>query len=107
MNVIARLEFEPIYFKAAVQHFSHYATETPTLYIEIDKITNALKVMPPIHFHKIYNRYKGEKKMHYWIEQVFSYKTVFLHVVPTISYAFLPAVNKNLYADLVGPLLQK
>ena len=28
MNVIAQLEFEFVYFKAAVQHFSHQASET-------------------------------------------------------------------------------
>ena len=28
MNVIVQLEFEHIYFKAAVQQFSQYATET-------------------------------------------------------------------------------
>ena len=31
MDVIAWLEFELSYFKAAVQHFSHYAMETPSI----------------------------------------------------------------------------
>ena len=29
VNIIARMEFEPAFFEAAVQHFSHYAMETP------------------------------------------------------------------------------
>ena len=29
MNVIARLEFELVYFEAAVQHLSHDTTQTP------------------------------------------------------------------------------
>ena len=29
MNVIEGLEFKLTYFKATVQHFSHYAIETP------------------------------------------------------------------------------
>ena len=28
VNIIAQLEFELAYFKATVQHFSYYATET-------------------------------------------------------------------------------
>ena len=34
VNVIAQLEFELAYFKVAVQHSSHYATETPLSYQE-------------------------------------------------------------------------
>ena len=30
MNVIERLEFALVYFEAAVQHFSHHATESPS-----------------------------------------------------------------------------
>ena len=30
-NVIVELKFELAYFKAAVQHFSHYASETTPL----------------------------------------------------------------------------
>ena len=29
MNIVARLDFEPAYNYVAVQHVSHYATETP------------------------------------------------------------------------------
>ena len=31
MNVIMRLDFELVYFKAAVQYASNYTTETPPL----------------------------------------------------------------------------
>ena len=30
VNLIARLEFELVYFEATVQHFSHFCTGTPT-----------------------------------------------------------------------------
>ena len=36
VNVIVWQEFELIYFEAAVQHFSHYATETPTIQFNND-----------------------------------------------------------------------
>ena len=32
VNVIARVEFELAYFKAVVQQFSHYVTETSTIW---------------------------------------------------------------------------
>jgi len=35
------------------------------------------------------------------IEQIISYKTLFLNIVTIISYAFLPALNKSLHAALV------
>ena len=38
---------------------------------------------------------------HYLIEQILSYKTLFFSIVTTISYAFLPAMNKILHAALV------
>ena len=55
--------------------------------------------MPPICFYGNYNRYKGQDK-HYLVEQILSYKTPFLSVVITISYAFSPAMNKNLQTVL-------
>jgi len=48
----------------------------------------------------------------YWTEHILSYKALFL-IVTTISYAFLPAMNKSLHAVLIkiytsrgGPLAQ-
>jgi hypothetical protein len=35
------------------------------------------------------------------MEQVVSYKTLSLHIVTTIGYAFSPMMNKRLYAALV------
>ena len=34
------------------------------------------------------------------IEQIISHKTLFLNIVTTISYAFLPVMNKSLHAVL-------
>ena len=34
------------------------------------------------------------------IEQVLIYKTLFSHLVTTIGYAFLPAINKSIHAEL-------
>jgi len=37
----------------------------------------------------------------YLIEEILSYKTLFYNIVTTTSYAFLPAMNKNLHATPV------
>ena len=38
---------------------------------------------------------------YYLIGQIFSYKTLFFNTITTISYAFLPAMNKGLHATLI------
>ena len=40
------------------------------------------------------------KNIHDLIEQILHYKTLFFNTVTTISYAFLPAMNKSLHAML-------
>ena len=40
-------------------------------------------------------------KLHYLIEQILSYKTLFFNIVTTNSYAFSPAKKKSLHATLV------
>ena len=35
------------------------------------------------------------------IEQILSYKTLFFSMITTVSYAFLPAMNKSLHAALI------
>ena len=40
-------------------------------------------------------------QLHYFIEQILSYKTLFFNVIITLSYVFLPTMNKILYAVLV------
>ena len=54
--------------------------------------------MPPIYFHRKYN------KEHYntLIEQILSYKMLFLNMVTTVIYTFLPAMKKNLHAAVVS-----
>ena len=51
----------------------------------------------------IYMYYNGYKRaqLHYLIEQILRYKRLFFNIVITISYAFSPAVNKNLNAVLI------
>ena len=58
------------------------------------------KVMPLIYFHGNYSRLK-KAQYHYLIEQILRYKTLFFNTVTTISYAFSPAMNKNLHAVLL------
>jgi len=35
------------------------------------------------------------------MEQILSYKALFFHIATTMSYAFLPAMNKSLHAMTV------
>ena len=37
VNAIVRLEFEITYFEAAVKHFSHYVTRTPSIWLVCHK----------------------------------------------------------------------
>ena len=43
-NVIARLEFELVYFVEAVQHFSHYATRSILIVYYFENETNKLMI---------------------------------------------------------------
>ena len=56
--------------------------------------------MPPIYFHGNYNRYRKNNNS-ILMERILSYKTLFFNVVTTISYAFLPAMNKSLHTMLI------
>jgi len=56
----------------------------------------APKVISVIYFHGKYNRYKEHNNT------VLSCETLFCNIATTISYAFLPAMNKNLHAVLVN-----
>jgi len=60
-----------------------------------------LKWMSPIYLCGNYNRYKSTKNT-YFIEQIHSYRTVFFSVTTTITYVFLPAMNKSLHAVFVN-----
>ena len=53
--------------------------------------------MPPIYFHGNYNKAQS----HYLVEKIIGYKTLFFKPVTTTSYAFSPAINKCLHAELV------
>ena len=44
VNIIAWLEFKLDYFKAAVQHFSYYATRTPQGYKEIQNFLRGISL---------------------------------------------------------------
>ena len=48
VNVITWLEFELVYFEAAVQYFSPYATWTPENFIKDNRRNNFNLVMPLI-----------------------------------------------------------
>ena len=55
--------------------------------------------MPPIYFHGNYNRY-SEHNNTIW-QRILSYKTVLFNTGTTVSYAFLPAMNRNLHVALI------
>ena len=56
------------------------------------------KKVKPIYFHGNYNRSKEQNNN--LIEQILSYKTLYFNEVTAMSYVFLPAMNKSLYASL-------